>query len=144
MSTYHVPEGDDMSLDNSPSHIRESRHLFAGYRRIMATIRVDLASLRFQPRAMSCIRCEWEGSKVRQPSAELYPEYEEWMDCALSDIATETGTSFIHLFELPDGSGLIEARLHKAGDKPRLAETRRNVCEKPLYKTVAGMRPAKR
>jgi hypothetical protein len=34
---------------NVPSHIREFRHLFAGNRRIVATIRVDLAKVRFRP-----------------------------------------------------------------------------------------------
>ena len=39
-----------MSLDsNGPSRIREFRHLFAGPRRIVANLRVDLTRLRFQP-----------------------------------------------------------------------------------------------
>ena len=44
MSTYHISEGRDMSLDNdTPSRIPEFRHLFAGNRRIVASIRVDEA-----------------------------------------------------------------------------------------------------
>ena len=58
---------------------------------------------------MSCIRCEWEGSKVRQPSAELYPEFKEWMDFVFSDIATKTGSNLLYIFELPDPAKRIEA-----------------------------------
>ena len=46
----------------------------------LARIRVDLTRFRFRPGIMICIRCEWEGSKEKQPSAELYPEFKEWMD----------------------------------------------------------------
>ena len=124
---------------NAPSRIRGFRHLFAGNRRIAATIRVDLAGLRFRPGIMSCVRCEWEGSKVKQPSAELYPEYKAWMDYVLSDVTSKTGVNLLYIFELPDPAKRIEFWLYDSGRKPRLVKTLPNPFQRPLSELLAGM-----
>lgn len=128
-----------MPLDNNtPSRVREFRHLFAGHRRIVATIRVDLAGLRFRPGIMSCIRCEWDDSRERQPSVALYPEFKVWMDNVLSDVVAQTGQGILYLFELPSDSQQAEAWLYEPGKEPRLADALRNPCGKPLSE-IMGM-----
>ena len=84
-----------------PSRVREFRHCFSGTRRIVATVRVDLSRVRFEPRSMSCIRCEWEGSRVKQPSSELFEEYRAWMHHVLSIVVSQTGTPLLYVFEAP-------------------------------------------
>ena len=126
---------------NAPSRIREFRHLFAGNRRIVAPIRVDLAGLRFRPGIMSCVRCEWEGSKVKQPSVELFPESKAWMDYVLSDVTSKTGVNLLYTFELPDPAKRIEFWLYESGRKPRLAKTLPNRFRRPLSELIAGMPP---
>jgi hypothetical protein len=108
--------------------VREYRHLFNGPRRIVATICADLSRLRFHPGVMSCFRCEWE----RQPSVALYPEFKVWMDNVLSDVVAQTGQGILYLFELPSDSQQAEAWLYEPGKEPRLADTLRNPCGKPL------------
>jgi hypothetical protein len=131
-----------MSLDKkAASRLREFRHLFAGHRRIMAIIRVDLAGLRFRPGIMSCIRCEWEGSKERQPSTELYPEFKEWMDFVLSDVTSGTGSNLLYVFELPEPERRIELWLYESGRKPRRVKTLPNPFQRPLAEMLAGMPP---
>jgi hypothetical protein len=143
MCSHVAPQGGGgMSLDNNAaSHIREFRHLFAGHRRIVATIRVDLARVGFQPGIMSCIRCAWEGSKVKQPSAELYPEFKAWMDYVLCHVTTKTGANLLYIFELPDPARRIELWLYESGRKPRLAKTLPNPFKRPLSELLAGMPP---
>ena len=129
-----------MSLDkNASARIREFRHLFAGHRRIVATIRVDLASVRYCPGMMTCYRCEWEGSKERQPSAELYSEFKAWMDYVLSDVTSRTGSNLLYIFELPDPAKRIEAWLYESDCEPRMLKAWRNPFRKPLSEVLAGM-----
>jgi hypothetical protein len=127
---------------NTPYRIREFRHLFSGSRRIVATIRIDLDKVRFRPLSLTCIKCEWEGSRVKQPSNELYPEFKAWMDYLLSDIATKIGTNLLYLFELPDPAKRIELWLYNSQRKPRLVKTLPNPCERPLSELIATMPPA--
>ena len=126
---------------NAASRIREFRHLFAGPRRIVATIRVDFAGLRFRPGVMSCIRCEWEGSKIKQPSAELYPEFKAWLDFVLSEVTSRTGSNLLYVFELPDPAKRIELWLYESGRKPRRVKTLPNPFKRPLSEVLAGMPP---
>ena len=85
---------------------------------------------------MSCVRCEWQGSKVKQPSAELYPEYKPWMDYVLSDVTTKTGSRLLYLF-----AKRIEPWLYEGGRTPRLEKTLHNPFKKPLSELLAGMPP---
>ena len=99
-----------MSLNhNPPFRIREFRHLFAGNRRIVATIRVDLAGLHFRPGIMSWIRCEWGGAKVKQPDAELYSEFKAWADFVFSDLVTKIGSNLLSFSSYQNPQG--ESRL---------------------------------
>ena len=129
-----------MSLDHdTPSRIREFRHLFAGKRRIMATVRVDLAGLRYHPGALNCHRCEWEGSKERQPSAELYPEFKAWLDYVFADVAAKTGESLLCIFELPAPARRIEAWLYESNCDPRMLKAWANPFKRPLSEVLARM-----
>ena len=123
---------------NTPSRIREYRHLFNGPRRIVATIRVDLERIRLRPGEMNCTRCEWDGSKERQPGAELYPEFRTWMDDVLSDVIEQTGKRLLFVFEPPGEPRVVELWLYDPGAPPRLAETLRNPCGKPLSEALFG------
>jgi hypothetical protein len=127
-----------MSLDNStPARIREFRHLFAGHRRIVATVRIDLAHVRFRPGAIACFRCKWDGSKERQPSAELYPEFKEWIDYVLCGVVEQTGSSLLCPFDLPGDPRTVEVWFYDHGEKPRLAKTLRKRDERPLSELLA-------
>ena len=129
-----------MSLDHTgPSRIREDPHLFAGHRRIVATIRVDLARLHYRPGVMSCIRCEWEGSKVKQPSAELYPEFKEWADFVFSDLAAKTGSNLLFPFDLPAPAKRIEAWIYEGNSAPRMLKAWPNPLQRPLSELLAGV-----
>jgi hypothetical protein len=131
-----------MSLsNNTPFRIREFRHLFAGHRRIVATIRVDLAMIRLRPGSVCRIRCEWEGSKVRQPSAELYPEFKAWADFVFSDIAAKTRTNLLYAFDLPEPARRIEAWLYESNRDPRMLKAWANPFKRPLSEVLAGMPP---
>jgi hypothetical protein len=127
---------------NTPSRIREFRHLFSGPRRIVATVRIDMARVRIRPYALSYVQCEWDGSKGKQPSAELYQEYKEWMDIVLADLATKTGTNLLYLFEIPDPVKRIELWLYRPQRALRLVKTLPNPCQRPLSERIAGMPPA--
>lgn len=132
-----------MSLDsNTPSRTREYKHVFAGPRRITATIRIDL------PRAtllhtgdFAITRCEWDGSRERQPSAELYSEFKERVDFVFSDMATKTGANLLYVFDLPAPASRIEVWLYESGRKPRLTKTLPNPFQRPLSEALAGMPP---
>ena len=124
---------------NAPSRIREFRHLFAGSRRIVATVRIDLAHVRARPGAMRCFRCQWEGSKVRQPSAELYPEYKAWMDLVFSDVTSKTGSNLLYVFELPGPAKRVEAWLYESNCAPRMLQSWANPFNRPLSEVLAGM-----
>jgi hypothetical protein len=127
---------------NTPDRIREFRHVFSGPRRIVATVRIDLDRVRFRPHTLTCIKCEWEGSRVKQPSTEIYPEFKQWMDYLLADIATKIGTHLLYLFELPEPAERIEVWLYRSERKPRLVKTLPNSCQRPLSERIAGMPPA--
>ena len=126
---------------NPPSRIREFRHLFAGPRRITATIRVDLAELRYRPGVMIWARCVWRGSKIKQPSAELWPEFKEWSDFVFSDVAAKTGTNLLYAFDLPAPARRIEVWLHKSNCDPRLVRAWPNPFQRPLSEILAGLPP---
>jgi hypothetical protein len=120
---------------NLPSRIREYRHLFNGHRRIVATIRVDLSRVEFRSGILNCTHCEWEGSKERQPSVELYPEYREWMNTVLADVTAQTGKGLLFLFE-PPGANIAEVWLYDPGEPPQLVETLHKPCDKPLSEAL--------
>ena len=124
-----------------PSRIREFRHCFSGTRLIVATVRVDLSRVRFEPRSTSCIRCEWEGSRVKQPSSELFEEYRAWMHHVLSIVVSQTGTLLLYVFEAPAPVKEIELWLYRNKRQPRLLKTLPNPYPKPLSEVIAGMPP---
>ena len=132
-----------MSLDkNASARIREFRHSFAGHRRIVATIRVDLASVRYCPggHLMTCYRVRVggvEGADNRR--AELYSEFKAWIDYVLSDVTSGQG---------PTCCTSSSCRTRQSG--LRLGSTRaianhgcsrqwRNPFRKPLSEVLAGM-----
>ena len=131
-----------MLYPTPPARIREFRHVFAGPRRITASIRIDLASVCLQPHIMACIHCEWDGSKVRQPRAELYPEFKSWMDYVVSAVVAITGTPLLYLFEVPESVKQIELWLYRDKRQPRLLKTLPNPCPKPLSEVLANLPPA--
>jgi hypothetical protein len=117
--------------------IREYRHLFNGPRRIVATIRISLNRMeRLDTGAFAIIRCEWDGSKEPQPSAALYPEYRAWMDGVLTHIVEQTGQRLLFVFEPPGETRGAETWLYAPGEPPRLAETLRTPCGKPLMEAL--------
>ena len=62
---------------------------------------------------MSLIRCEWEGSRVKQPSTELFEEYRAWMHHVLSIVVSQTGTPLLYVFEVPESVKQIEFWLYR-------------------------------
>ena len=124
-----------------PSRVRKFRHLFSGTSRIVATLRVDLSRVRFE-RSMSCIRCEWEGSRVKQPSTDLFEEYRALMHHVLSIVVSQTGTPMLYVFEAPAPVKEIELWLYRNGRKPHLLKAMPNSLSKPLSELIAGMPPA--
>ena len=80
----------------------------------------------------------WEGSKERQPSAELYPELMEWMDFVLSDVTFRTGSNLLYLFEPAEPERRIELWLYESGRKPRRVKTLPNPFKRPLSEMLAG------
>jgi hypothetical protein len=131
-----------MSLDNNtPSRVREYRHPFNGHRRITATIRISLARAGLLHTGDFAItRCEWGGSKEKQPSAELYPEFRIWMDGVLTDVVEQTGKRLLFVFEPPGKPRVAELWLYDPGKAPRLARTLRNPFGKPLPEALFGAR----
>ena len=117
--------------------IREFRHLFSGKRRTTATIRIDLDHTRLFPGAMGCVRCQWEGSRERQPSTELYAEYRRWVDGIWRWLAAELGTRYMGVLETPDG--LVELWLYDPGKPPRLVKALPNPMGKPLSEALFGL-----
>jgi hypothetical protein len=118
--------------------VREYRHLFHGHRRIVATIRVDLKRMGLRPGDMNCTQCLWDGSKERQPSAELYPEFRTWMDGVLADVIAQTGRRLLFFFERPGEPSVVELWLYDPGEEPRLAKTLRNPFGKPFPEALLG------
>jgi len=117
--------------------IREFRHLFSTTRRIVATIHIDLDRARVSPGDMGCGRCEWEGSRERQPSAKLYPEYKQWIDGIYRWLSAELGSRHMCALETPDG--FIEIWLYAPGEPPRFAELLPNPTNKPLSEALLGL-----
>ncbi len=97
------------------SRVRQYTHLFAGTRRILATLRVNLdraASLGVG--SLSFLRCEWEGIKERQPSARLFEEYMAWMHNVMSDVVAQTRRRLTFIFE-PPGTRTVELWIYDPG-----------------------------
>jgi hypothetical protein len=117
--------------------VREFRHLFRTTRRIVATIRIDLDRARVSPGDMGCVRCEWEGSRERQPSAELYEEYRQWVDGVWRWLADELGTPYLGLLETPDG--MVELWLYDPGGEPRFVKILPTPTGKPLSNALFGL-----
>jgi hypothetical protein len=122
----------------SAARLREYRHLFSAHRRIVATIRVDIARLRFRPGDWACFRCEWDGSKVKQPSADLYQEFKVWADTVFSDVADQAGHGFLYVFEVPE-TQRVEVWHYDPGCAPRLAKVLANPFDRPLAEVLCGM-----
>ena len=116
---------------------REFRHLFSSPCRIVATVRVNIARARIRTHALVCVQCEWDGSKVKQPRAELYPEFKEWMDFVLPDTTAQTGSCLIYCFEQPAADRHLELWLYRGDRKPRLIKTSLILAER-----LAGMSPS--
>jgi hypothetical protein len=117
--------------------VREFRHLFAGTRAITATLHIDPEAARLNPRSLGCLRVEWDGSKERQPSAELFEEFRQWIDGVYRWLATELGTGLSLPLENPDGS--LELWLYDPGKPPRLAREARNTSGLPLATILFGL-----
>jgi hypothetical protein len=117
--------------------LREFTHLFTGRRRITATIRIDLDAARLKPRSLGCLRVAWDGSKERQPSADLFEEFREWIDSVYRWLSTELGTSLSLPLENPDGS--LQLWLYDPGKPPRLVREARNTSDKPLASVLFGL-----
>ena len=90
---------------------------------------------------MLCHRCEWEGSKVRQPSAELYQEFKEWMNYILSDTAAKAGSSLFYLFDVPAPVKRIEGWLYEGNREPQMLQSWENPLNRPLSEVIAGVPP---
>jgi hypothetical protein len=117
------------------SRIREYCHLFNGTRRIVATIRISLNRMeRLHAGALAIIRCEWDGSKERQPSAASYPEF----NGVLTHVVEQTGQRLLLVFEPPGEPSVAELWLYEPGEPRRPAETLRNPCGKPLSEGFFG------
>ena len=106
----------------------------------MATIRISLRRAELlRPGNFAITRCEWSGSKEKQPSAELYPEFREWMDGMLASVVEQTGKQLIFVFEPPSEPRVAELWIYAPGGPPRLIKTLRKPCEKPLTEALLGM-----
>ena len=90
---------------------------------------------------MLCHRVEWDGTNVKQPSVELYPEFKLWADGVFSGVASATGISLSFLFEPPEHAKRLESWLYEPGKEPRLAEVLSKPDDRPLCETLAGMPP---
>jgi hypothetical protein len=116
--------------------IREFTHSFSGPRRITATLRIDVEAARLGPRSLGCLRVSWEGTEERQPSAELFEEYRQWIDGVYRWLATELGISLSPALEYPDGR--IELWRYDPGQPPRLIRAAYNNSGAPLATTLFG------
>jgi hypothetical protein len=121
------------------SRVRQYSHLFKGARRIVATLRVDFdraAALGVGSHAIT--PCQWEGSKERQPSAELFDEYKAWMHSVMSSVVAQTRKGLIFVFE-PPGTRTAELWIYGPGEPPYLGETLEKPFSELIAETVFGL-----